>query len=213
MSDQVIRTTIDGDDNKSLQPELIMGKYKSQDDLIHAFKELKNSYDNLSQNKNSFTVPSEYNTPENFSLIDNDVINSAKEKAQKRGYTQSQYETLLTSSVDRENKAKESKSSRDKKYGEKLGLLSSFINEELGLESSIINKFDDDSIDKLLQYREKSISTNTDLSSNGYSSKLSSDDLHTMYSKAEKARSVGDMVGFEFYLNQYKEASQKLRGQ
>ena len=81
MSNETIRTTIDEDNNQNSQQELIMGKYLSQDDLIHAFKELKNSYDNLSQNKNSFTVPNEYNTPENFSLIDSNIVNSAKEKA------------------------------------------------------------------------------------------------------------------------------------
>ena len=144
MSDQTIRATIDADNNKNSQQELIMGKYKSQDDLIHAFKELKNSYDNLSQNKNSFTIPNEYNTPDNFSLIDSNIINSAKEKAQKRGYTQSQYESLLTSTIEKQNKLKESKESKNKKYGEKLELLSSFINEELGLDSSIIDRFDDD---------------------------------------------------------------------
>ena len=212
MSDQTIRATIDADNNKNSQQELIMGKYKSQDDLIHAFKELKNSYDNLSQNKNSFTIPNEYNTPDNFSLIDSNIINSAKEKAQKRGYTQSQYESLLTSTIEKQNKLKESKESKNKKYGEKLELLSSFINEELGLDSSIIDRFDDDNIDKLLQYREKSISTNTDLSSNGYSGKLSSDDAYKAYKDAENARAVGDMVGFEFHLNRYKEISAKIRG-
>jgi hypothetical protein len=148
MSDQTMRTTIDGDNNQNSQQELIMGKYKSQEDLIHAFKELKNSYDNLSQNKNSFTIPNEYNTPNNFSLIDSGIINSSKEKAQKRGYTQSQYENLLTSTLDKQNKLKESKEAKHKRYGEKLDLLSSFINEEIGLDSSIINKFDDDNIEK-----------------------------------------------------------------
>lgn len=196
--------------NANETQELIMGKYKDTDALVHAFKELKNSYDGLSQKKNSFSIPDEYNTPDNFSLIDSNIINSSKEKSKKRGYTQLQYENLLSSTIEKENKNKEFKENRIKKYGNNLEMLKSFVNEEFGVDSSIIDKCSEDDIDKLIKYREKSISTNTDIGSNGFTAKVSSADRYKIYQKAQKARSNGDMTSFNFYMKQYSEICNKL---
>lgn len=192
--------------------ELIMGKYKTVGDLESAYKELKNSYDGLAQNKNNFTVPEQYSNSESMALLDSDLLKNASEKARSRNYSQSQYENLVNREIEKAKNKQESLQLKKDKYGDKLENLSSYMEERLGLSKKFVDGLDEDDIDKLLEFRENELSTNTDLNVGSIVGSVSKDDLHTEYKKAEECRAYGDMVGFEYHLNRYMEISNKLKG-
>ena len=203
---------MDNQSNDNNQENLILGKYKTQDDLVNAYKELKNSYDNMAQNRNKFTIPEQYSNSESMALLNSDLLKNASEKAKARNYSQSQYEQLVNREVEKSKKQQESMQLKKDKYGDKLTNLSSYMTERLGMSDDFVNGLSENNIDKLLDFREKELSSNTDLSSSMIVGSVSTEDMHNEYSRAEQCRAVGDMTGFEYHLNRYKEIGSKLKG-
>ena len=82
------------------QEQLIMGKYKTQEDLINGYKNLQKSYNDVSQQRNKFTVPTEYNIDDKFNTVPKEKIESVQRLSQEMGFTQEQFDKHLERSLE-----------------------------------------------------------------------------------------------------------------
>jgi hypothetical protein len=188
-----------------MSDELIMGKYKSQDDLINGYKSLKDSYDTMASNKNKFMIPENYAISESFKLVDKSLIESSSTKAKTLGYTQDQFDKLLVVDIERNRASQESTKKIKEAMGDDKELVEEYITNELGLSKTIIDRMTIEEINTLKTNRIKSL--NSQVPAGGNFPTPTSIDINDTFKKMEQAKSSGDRESFKQYLKLFSEQS------
>ena len=159
--------------NNNQESQLIMGKFKSVEDLENSYKSLKDQYDNVASQKNKFIVPDEYKVNGDLELTNQKIIDKAKIHSKKYGYTQNQFENYLNSQKEKENKILEQKEKIKTEF-ENLEEIENYIKEDVGLKNTSLYDMNIEDIKTIKNKMENKINTNHNMrnktfSINGYS--------------------------------------------
>ena len=160
-------------EDKNQESQLIMGKFKTVEDLEKSYKSLKDQYDNVASQKNKFIVPDEYKVNGDLELTNQKTIDKAKDHSKKYGYTQTQFENYLNSQKEKENKILEQKEKIKTEF-ENLEEIEKYIKEDVGLKNTSLYDMNIEDIKTIKNKMENKINTNHDMgnktfSINGYS--------------------------------------------
>lgn len=171
MSEQIIQPT------QPVQPDqpennLLLGKYKTVDDLVEGYKNLQSFVNKKSevedenkQLKEQINVPESYNKPD--VQIENTELDQYKEKAKQLGLTQKQFESFIADQIKEKenytNQVKSKEDNRKKKYSENgYNQLIQYIKEQHKLNDKTIKNLSDDEIDAFNNHRIKLLSSSID---------------------------------------------------
>lgn len=194
-----------------MSDELILGKYKSTDELADAYKALKVSYDELASSKNRFTVPEDYLISDNFKLVDGDILSEAKNNATKYKFTQSQFENNISEIIE---KTKNKEDSYKELYANfsNIDILESYAIEDLGLSKKTFKSLNKDDLLALGKLRDDGLKTTTQIGSSdvGMPTKINKDDVYNSYKRLREAKERGDGNSIKYCLNEYTEMVNKL---
>ena len=160
-------------EDKKQESQLIMGKFKTVEDLEKSYKSLKDQYDNVASQKNKFIVPDEYKVNGDLELTNQKTIDKAKDHSKKYGYTQTQFENYLNSQKEKENKILEQKEKIKTEF-ENLEEIEKYIKEDVGLKNTSLYDMNIEDIKTIKNKMENKINTNHNMgnktfSINGYS--------------------------------------------
>jgi hypothetical protein len=202
------------DTNVAEETQLIMGKYKSVEDIVNAHKQLQSSNTKLfEENKR---IKTEYHCPENYTIpdqhinADENVINSAKEESKDLNLTQSQFENILQKKVAYQASEKDRIDNLKKKYGEDhYKRIIGYIQDNEGFTEQEIKNFSNERIEKFNEQRTKYYDMNAQTQSTCFTGETKQERASRKYKAWMKARNSGDPKTEE-YFNDYM--SEKLAG-
>jgi hypothetical protein len=201
-------------DIENKEPEMILGKYKTTDDLKNAYLSLKNSYDSMATERNKFTVPEQgYEVSENFKLASEEVLDSTRNKAKNMGLTQTQFENMLAKDIEKNSDAGKAVIEIKTEFGDELDSLKDYVINDLAMSDSFFNKMSKDDLLNIRILRQKSLDTgwgNPSSSNIAPPSKYTDIDKVESFNKMMNAKNSGNYKEQVYHQNRYREILSKI---